>query len=167
MRIIPVQTNQENKGQCETKINRLHTNSDITYLKDWVSHVKLSKAKGTEKYLKSWNEDQIELKKEVKINRVLTKTPELVSVNQMKRDCFVYDCFTALKNNAGLFEWVLIKNLSFYFYCNDWGFPIFTTTRRSQKASPRHILDRKNKRVQEKNKWVPFWHLNHISLSNW
>jgi hypothetical protein len=68
--MVTAQTNQENKGQCDTKINRTHTNADVMYLEDWISHVKLTKRKGTEKYLKSLNNDLKDLKEEVEENEI-------------------------------------------------------------------------------------------------
>jgi hypothetical protein len=44
--------NQNNKGGCIGKDEREHTNEDITYLEDWIQHVKLTKAKGKDNYLK-------------------------------------------------------------------------------------------------------------------
>jgi hypothetical protein len=39
--MITVQINQENKDQFDTKMNRLVTNADVTYLEDWITDIKL------------------------------------------------------------------------------------------------------------------------------
>jgi hypothetical protein len=59
----------------------------------------------------------MELNKEVKINRILTKTYEMRHINQMKQDCFMYNCFRALRDNAHIDSGMSAnKNFSFYFY---------------------------------------------------
>jgi hypothetical protein len=78
VRMVTVQTNQENQSQADIKTNGLCTHANITYLEDWILHIRLTKGKNTKNEL---NQNLIELKKEVRINCILAKTYELAHIN--------------------------------------------------------------------------------------
>jgi hypothetical protein len=60
--------NQNNGGICATKINRSHNKNDIEYLGDWISHIKVIKFKGKDKYLESLNKDLQEINNGIEDN---------------------------------------------------------------------------------------------------
>jgi hypothetical protein len=62
--------NQNNKRGCIGKDERQHTNEDITYLEDWIQHIKLTKAKGKDNYLKKLDVILKELNNEVNKDKI-------------------------------------------------------------------------------------------------
>jgi hypothetical protein len=70
--------NQNNKSGCIGKDDRQHTNEDITYLKDWIQHVKLTKAKGKDKYLKKLDVELKNLNNEVNNNKILEERKDKI-----------------------------------------------------------------------------------------